>query len=227
MKKQLNAITLLLVMVLFLSACTKKETLNEPKSGPFELSKNEYLSKVDVEYAYNFAKSLEEYKTNEKLGYRTAGSQAEIQTGNTIFEEMKKIGLSEVTRDEITVDTWEFEKADLTFTDENGQEHQAVLGAYQTNFDTKGFKEFDVIYAGKGTKNDLSELDVKDKLVLIDINQREEWWINYPAYQAYLKDAAAVIAVQQGGYAEVDPSSVKRTGYYRSSRCPGIFHVTS
>jgi Iap family predicted aminopeptidase len=208
MKKLSNAITLLLITVLFLSACTKKETLNEPKSDPLELSKNDYLSKVDVEYAYNFTKSLEKYKTNEKLGYRTAGSQAEIQTGNTIFEEMKKIGLSEVTRDEITVDTWEFEKADLTFTDENGTEQQVVLGAYQTNFDTNGFKEFEVIYAGKATKNDLADLDVKDKLVLIDINQREEWWINYPAYQAHLKGAAAVIAVQQGGYAEVDPTAL-------------------
>ncbi|WP_172370822.1 M28 family peptidase [Sporosarcina jiandibaonis] len=208
MKKQLNAITLLLVTVLFLSACSKKETLNEPKGGPFENAQNDYLSKVDVDYAYNFAKSLEEFKTNEKLGYRTAGSQAEIQTGNHIFDEMKEIGLSEVTRDEITVDTWEFEKADLTFTDENGQEHLAVLGGYQTNFNTKGVEEFEVIYAGKATKNDLADLDVKDKLVLIDINQREEWWINYPALQAHLKGAAAVIAVQQGGYAEVDPTAL-------------------
>ncbi|MFJ7936242.1 M28 family peptidase [Sporosarcina sp. NPDC096371] len=186
----------------------KKEKLNEPKSEPIEVAKSDYLAKVDVDYAYNFTKSLEEFKTNEKLGYRTAGSQAEILTGNNIFNEMKKIGLSEVTRDEITVDTWEFEKADLTFTDENGQEHLAVLASYQTNFDTKDVKEFEVIYAGKATKNDLAELDVKDKLVLIDNNQREDWWINYPAYQAYLKGAAAVIAVQQGGYAEVDPTAL-------------------
>ena len=58
----------------------------------------------------------------------------------------------------------------------------------------------------KGQKMILQNLDVKDKLVLIDINQREEWWINYPAYQAHLKGAAAVIAVQEGGYAEVDPT---------------------
>ena len=56
-----------------------------------------------------------------------------------------------------TVDTWEFEKADLTFTDENGQEHLAVLGGYQTNFDTNGVKEFEIVYAGKGTEDDLAE----------------------------------------------------------------------
>ena len=38
----------------------------------------------------------------------------------------------------------------------------------------------------------------------MEINQRDEWWINYPVYQAHLKGAAAVIAVQTGGYGEVD-----------------------
>ena len=54
----------------------------------------------------------------------------------------------------------------------------------------------------------LAELDIEGKLVLIDINQREEWWINYPAYQAHLKGAAAVIAVQESGYGEIDPDAL-------------------
>ena len=49
-----------------------------------------------------------------------------------------------------------------------------MLGGYQTNFDTQGVKEFEVVYAGRGTKNDLAGLDIKDKLVLIDINRHEE-----------------------------------------------------
>ena len=121
----------------------------------FDKASKAYLEKIDLDYSFNFAKSLEEFKTNEKLGYRTAGSEAEIKTGNKIYEEMKNIGLTEVTRDEFTVDTWEFEKADLTFTDVNGKEYEAVLGGYQVNFDTKGVKEFEVVYAGKGTENDL------------------------------------------------------------------------
>ena len=54
----------------------------------------------------------------------------------------------------------------------------------------------------------LLNLISKGKLVLIDINQREEWWINYPAYQAHLKGAAAVIAVQESGYGEIDPDAL-------------------
>lgn len=202
-------------MLVLLAACEGEKSSEKTKedasvndSSLFEQASNAYLNKVDLAYSFNFAKSLEQYKTNEKLGYRTSGSEAEIKTGHTIYEEMKTIGLEEVTRDEITVDTWNFEKADMKFIDANGNEYEAVLGGYQTNFNTEGYKEFEIVYAGKGTKEDLKGIDVKDKLVLIDINQRDEWWVNYPAYQAKLKGAAAVIVVQDGGYSEIDPDAL-------------------
>ncbi|WP_419960034.1 M28 family peptidase [Psychrobacillus sp. BM2] len=206
MNKIMGGLAATLLITLTLGACTPKEEAVPEKKL---IDGNEkYLSAVDVDYAFEFTKSLEEFKTNEKLGYRTAGSGAELKTGEKIAEEMKKIGLTEVTKDEFTLDTWEFEKADLTFVDENGEEHLAVLGAYQVNFDTDGVKDLEIVYGGKGTADDLANLDVEGKLVLVDINQREEWWINYPAYQAHLKGAAAVIAVQEAGYAETDEDAL-------------------
>ena len=44
--------------------------------------------------------------------------------------------------------------------------------------------------------------------MLADINQREEWWINFPVYQAYRKGAKALIAVQAGGYGEINESAL-------------------
>ncbi|WP_199203760.1 M28 family peptidase [Sporosarcina sp. P16b] len=216
MKKMVSYLTLSMLVATSLVACTpkddsskdKKEPVEDVKTIPLSDEKDKYLSEVDVEYAFEFAKGMEEYKTNEKLGYRTAGSEAERKTGEKIGEEMKKIGLTEVTKDAFMVDSWEFEKADLSFTDTAGKEYLAVLGGYQANFDTNGVQELEVIYAGKGTAADLEGLDIKGKLVLIDINQREEWWINYPAYQAHVKGAAAVIAVQEAGYGEVDPDAL-------------------
>ncbi|MEI4770136.1 M28 family peptidase [Psychrobacillus sp. FJAT-51614] len=216
MKKLVSCLTLAMLVGISLVACTpkeessdvKEENIQEGKDVTLEGKNENYLSAVDVDYGYEFTKSLEEFKSNEKLGYRTAGSEAELKTGEKIGEEMKKIGLTEVTKDEFTLDTWEFEKADLTFTDENGKEHLAVLGGYQVNFDTNGVKELDIVYGGKATAEDLAGLDIEGKLVLIDINQREEWWISYPAYQAHLKGAAAVIAVQEAGYGEVDPDAL-------------------
>ena len=212
MNKFIGGLAFSMSIGMTLGACAPKESTDvkeevAPVKDLVDANKD-YLSAVDVDYAFEFTKSLEEFKTNEKLGYRTAGSVAELKTGEKIAEEMKEIGLTEVTKDEFTLDTWEFEKADLTFVDENGEEHLAVLGAYQVNFDTNGVKELEIVYGGKGTANDLANLDVEGKLVLIDINQREEWWINYPAYQAHLKGAAAVIAVQEAGYAETDEDAL-------------------
>lgn len=208
MKRWFGFFMLVLSMSLVLVGCNSATQKDEAEQGKKETNEDKFLSKVDEHYAYEFAKSLEQFKTNEKLGYRTAGSEAELQTGEHIQKEMKKLGLQEVTKDEITVDSWTFEKADLTFKNTKNAKEVAVLGGYQINFDTKGSKEFEIVYANRGTAKDLENLDVKGKLVLIDINQREDWWINYPSYQAHLKGAAAVIAVQNGGYAEVDDSAL-------------------
>ncbi len=161
------------------------------------------LANLDIQYSYKLAKEMEKYRTNTVLGYRSAGSKAEFDTGEFLKEEMIRIGLSDVSKDAITVDKWEFEKAVLRYS-EQGEEHIIQLGAYQTQFVTDGYKEYQLVYVNKGTSTDYKDIDVKGKIVLVDINQRDEWWINYPVYQAHLKGAVAVIAVQCGGYGEVD-----------------------
>ena len=145
----------------------------------------EFAAGVDCGYSYRFAKKMEENASNPKLGYRTACSDAELATAELIAEEMRKIGLTNVTKDRISVDGWEFTRADMRFTDGRGEGHLFTLGAYQTNFDTEGEREFSVVYVGKGRAKDYEGKDVTDKLVLADIDQRNEWWISYPVYQAY------------------------------------------
>lgn len=166
------------------------------------------LKAFDVRYSYRLAKRMEEKKTNPVLGYRTAGSWAELETGDMLKREMEEIGLQDVRKDEIKVDAWDFQRAQLQFQDCDGVERTFELGAYQTQFETKGKEEFSLVYVGKGTQKDYEDLDVTGKLVLVDINQRDEWWINFPVYQAHLKGARALIAVQTGGYGEVDEEAL-------------------
>ena len=147
------------------------------------------LTHLDIPYSYELAKRMEAYRCNPELGYRSAGSEAEFLTGEMLKKEMEEIGLSEVTKDEITVDGWEFRKAVLYVLDENGKKREIRLGAYQTNCVTDGAEEYPLVYVGKGTELDYKDIDVKNKLVLVDINQRDEWWINFPVYQAHLKGA--------------------------------------
>lgn len=163
---------------------------------------------TDTGYSYGLAKQMEQYRTNPVLGYRTAGSRAEFETGGMLVREMESLGLADVHKDRITVDSWEFEKAVMGFTDSWGREYEFQLGAYQTDFHTGGFREFSLVYLGKGTAADYRQVDVAGKLVLIDINQRDEWWINFPVYQARLKGAAALIAVQEQGYGEINDAAL-------------------
>ena len=155
------------------------------------------LKNLDIDYSYHLAKRMEQFRTNPVLGYRPAGSRAEFETGEMLKQEMEAIGLFDVRKDAIKVDGWEFKKAVLSYTAEDGSRHEIQLGAYQTTFVTEGPKEFSLMYLGKGTAADYEGKDVTGKLVLVDINQRDEWWINYPVYQAHLKGAAALIAVQE------------------------------
>ena len=106
---------------------------------------------VDTDYSYGLARRMEGYKSNAALGYRTAGSRAEWETGEMILREMQALGLSDVHKDRIEVDGWEFEKAVMRFTDKKGREHEFQLGAYQTDFHTHGFERFSMVYLGNGT----------------------------------------------------------------------------
>ena len=199
MKKRIVSMLLAVFLLVSATACAKQPDTDATQA---------YLSKVDVDYSYNLALKLEEIRSNEKLGYRTAGSEAELATGDMLKEEMERIGLQDVTKDAFTLDTWTFTKAQLCFEDGADEEYVAELGGYQTNFVTDGAETFTVIDGGQGTEADLAGLDVTGKLVLVDINQRADWWINYPAYEAHLAGAAAVIAVQDGGYAEVSDDAL-------------------
>lgn len=169
---------------------------------------NECISHLNITYSYQLAKQMETHKTNPILGFRTAGSDAEHKTGDFLYEEMKRIGLQNVTKDEFWLDSWTFEHAVLRFQDQHGELHTCQMGAYQTNFETDGFETYDLVYVGRGTASDYEGLNVRGKLVLADINQRDEWWINYPVYQAYLNGAVGLIAVQTQGYAEIDPRAL-------------------
>lgn len=182
--------------------------MRKMENSSFQEALKNCLSCLKVEESYQLARRMEKEKTNPILGYRTAGSLAERKTGDMLVEEMKKAGLVDVHKDKITVDAWEFKKAVMRYQTKTGEKKEIQLGAYQTDFKTDGFERFDLVYLKKGTAKDYENIDVKGKLVLIEINQREEWWINYPVYQAHLKGAKALIAVQSRGYAQIDDTAL-------------------
>lgn len=52
------------------------------------------------------------------------------------------------------------------------------LGGYATEADFSQ-ETLQLIYVGKGTEKDYKGLEVSGRAVLIDIDQMNEWWINF------------------------------------------------
>lgn len=184
------------------------------------------LDSADVSYSYRLAKELENIRSNPVLGYRSAGSQAEHEAGELIFERMKEAGFANVHKDRVGVDSWEFKRAVIK-AGADGAERELQLGAYQTDFVTDGYESVQIVDAGKGTLEDYEELErlgisVEGKLVMAEINQREEWWINFPVYQAKLKGARGFIAVQAGGYGEVAENALNAQDIAGPSDAPAF-----
>lgn len=161
-----------------------------------------YLKAVDQEYAKGIATEL---STNPKylsssIGTRTAGSDAEHAAADYLLAEMKKIGLTATEKVGVKVDKWQFNGASLTLEGDTKviQPHSYATAATPADGITA-----EIVYMGKGTMYDYAEKDVKGKIVLIDIDQRADWWITYPMLEAKLQGAAAIMSANVGGFAQV------------------------
>ena len=209
-------------MALILCSCSTASSTSDVVESVLEKDQKAYLSSVNVDYGYDLAVSMEEIRDNAVLGYRTAGSPAEFETGEMLKKEMENIGLQNVTKDAFTLDGWTFDHGRLIYTDLNDEEVTVELGGYQCDLNTQGEKEVVIIDGNDGTYADISEIDVMDKYVLVDINQRENGWINYPAYEAHLAGAAGIIAAQDGGYAEISEEALNAQDICGPSDAPAL-----
>lgn len=170
-----------------------------------------YVEKLDTGYAYDLTVKLTKFGNNPSLGFANGGSQAEQEKALFLEKEMQKIGLQKVRRDQFKVDAWTFKGAMLEVKDSQG--NTTMLGidrvsAYPTIGTTEKGITGELVYVGKGTKQDYAKTKVKGKIVLIDVNQREDWWITYPALEAYYQGALGVISSCSGGYAQLNKDTL-------------------
>ncbi len=160
-----------------------------------------FEEKIDITYSKRIMKELSGFVDNEQIGNRSSASDAEHRAADYLVSEMKKIGLQNITKDECPVDKWQYEKGTISFRDQEGNLNTVALGGYATKADFSQ-KELQLVYAGKGTEKDFQGMDISGKVVLIDIDQMNEWWINFPAYEASIHGAAAVICCNTGGFGQ-------------------------
>ena len=211
-------LSLLALVLIILAGCEFE--VKEEKPDPLMA----YYKEISAGYPLSVMNSVTQFGTNGDLGFRTAGSSAELALAGFLHDEMVEIGLKNVVMDAILVDAWEFTEAKLTFADGRGVEHEIIMASYPTQFECES-EAFELIYAGRGTKEDYADMDAAGKLVIIDVDQALDWQVHWPAYQAKLKGAAAVIAVNTDGYGMYDDFTLY-VGSYRGPKDAPVFTVS-
>jgi hypothetical protein len=162
---------------------------------------------IDIDFSVETATAISSFGTHPELGYRLAGSSGENEAVYYLYGRFKEAGLKKVTVYETEVDTWSMTKSDLYYTDQSGEKRKITLGAYPTTFISDN-ETFEMIYLNEGTAADYEGVDATDKVVLVDIDQNNNWWINWPAYQAYLKGAKCIIATNYDSYGQKDGDTI-------------------
>ena len=195
MKKTLTA--LLLSLSLLLSGCGQSQTTTPPS---LKEEYDAFMEAVSPDYAYNIALELTTNPEffNSELGGLTAGSDAEHAAADYLAGVMEEIGLSNVEKVAAPCDRWQFNGASFTV---DGKEYPVY--SYATASTPPEGITAEVVYAGKGTMWDYEDLDVEGKIVLVDVDQRADWWVTYPMLEADFQGAAAIWAANVGGFSQV------------------------
>ena len=206
MKRRLTALLLTLGLVSGLAACgttaqtTPAPTGEVPAANDPGTAYESFLSAASADYAYDVALELSTNPDffNSELGGRNAGSDAEHATADYLAGLMEEIGLTDVEKAAADCDRWQFNGASLTV---DGEEY--TVYSYATASTPAEGLTAEIVYVGDGTMWDYEGLDVTGKIVLIDIDQRSNWWITYPMLEAQHQGAAAILAANVGGFAQV------------------------
>ncbi|MDR0852249.1 MAG: M28 family peptidase [Clostridiales Family XIII bacterium] len=173
----------------------EKPIVQAPLRGEAPAGYDEYSSAVDPDFCKAIAENLSVIGDDPITGGRSAGSPAELEAAQFIAQTMKDIGLENVTMDKVNCDGWTFKGASLEYINAAGEVSKAILGGYQTTI-VADRENLPIVWLGKGTAIDYEGIDVKGKLILIEYDSDNDWWINLPAYQAMLHGAKAVVAVR-------------------------------
>lgn len=167
-----------------------------------------YVASVDKDFAWEVTETLsyDEKYWDDSTGFRTAGSDAEHRAADYLADTFKEIGLEEVEKEAVHLDKWQFNGAEFTLKNEASQVDLKInpVSYASSGTDAEGITG-EVIYMNHGYESDYEayydakglvgeDRNVEGKIILIDINQNEEYWITPHYLEAYYQGAAGLIS---------------------------------
>ncbi|MFC1761308.1 M28 family peptidase [Planctomycetota bacterium] len=180
---------LLILLVSLSSLCIKANGGEKNASGNHDA----FCQSLDELFAGGYPQQLMNYfcslGTNPDLGFRWAGTTAEHATSERIEQEMRKMGLSNVRREPVPVDVFEFKKASVKV----GSREMTCSSFTGVRPTTKSGITAPVVYAKGGSAADFDSVgDVSGKIVLLDYLPTSGW-LSDPVFEAAHRKAAGII----------------------------------
>lgn len=205
MKKKLMCMSLVLILCVALASCSSEEKYEV--SDDLQKKYDSFIDAVDPKVGYDVAVELTENEAfrSSSWGDRTAGSDAEHAAAAWLSKQMKEIGLEDVEKVGADCDKWENKSASFQI---KGDKKKIKPHSYATAATPKKGVNAEVVYVKKGTMYDYEKVDVKGKIVLVDIDQRSDWWITYPMLEAKFQGAAAIMSANTGGFSQVNKDAL-------------------
>ncbi len=163
------------------------------------------MSPVDAAIDQEFMRSLVERMSaigSSPLGFRVAGTPEEDEVCALLTDTMRSIGLEDVRLEPVPVDGWRFRGAALEAAGESFP--CASFGGSPPT--PSGGIEGELVFAGRGSRAELSRAGVKGKIVLVDWPGDHFLWPSLTAAEATHAGALAVVCacLPGGRYYQTD-----------------------
>ena len=148
-----------------------------------------FVKSVDVDYAWQVSDKVASIGLF-RLGFRPSGTIAEHEAAKYIADEMKRIGLVNVSLEKVPLPAWSFLGAKVNIIQPKNRTVVASTYAGCLGTSPEGVTG-EVVYVGDGTRHDYNELDVQDKIVMV--NRTKNLFYNAIVYEAQLHGAKGVV----------------------------------
>ncbi|HYG60051.1 MAG TPA: M28 family peptidase, partial [Symbiobacteriaceae bacterium] len=165
--------------------------------GELPAPERAWLEAVDIEYALQVARRVIGFATYER-GFRPAGSQAAKDCAEFLAEELRSVGLMQVAIEEYPLDGWDFAGAWVEV--EGGPVLEAVAYGGATGTEPEGLAG-ELVDCGTGTADDLSRVDVRGKIALVEMDLDALNWPGTALLEAAHHGAIAVVCWPADHYA--------------------------
>jgi Peptidase family M28/PA domain len=146
------------------------------------------------DYLRHVVERLESFRSHP-LGFRVAGTPEERAAAAFVAEEMRGLGLENVTEEPVPVDAWRLEEAFVELPDGMRFECASFGGVPETG--AKGVSG-ELVAVGRGGRRQLDRVDVAGKIALVEW-QVARLWPYHVGLELGLRGAAAMVVFAPPG----------------------------